>query len=132
VDTLLCGRLNAFITAQRELKDMRRRFDRAGHEYEVARERHLSLRQSAAPEELSRSQAELTTARNAFDRARYTLMSGLATENRFETVEAVADAMAAHRRYFQQVCDKGREGHEEGGEPQTLVQEVVGAQIAAE
>jgi hypothetical protein len=103
VDTLLCDRLNTFITAQRALKDTRRRFDRAAHEYEVAREKHLSLRRSAAPEELSRSQAELTTARNAFDHARYTLMSGLATENRFATVEAVADAMAAHRRYFQQV-----------------------------
>jgi hypothetical protein len=39
--------------------------------------------------QLARSSGELSAARGAFDAARYTLMSELATENRFEAVEAV-------------------------------------------
>ena len=58
VDSLLCARLGAFVAAQRELKDTRRRFDRAGHEYDVAREKHLSLRRSAAPEEVRDDESE--------------------------------------------------------------------------
>ncbi|XP_050899072.1 ADP-ribosylation factor GTPase-activating protein AGD1 isoform X2 [Lathyrus oleraceus] len=88
-----------------EVKEARKRFDKAALVYDQAREKFMSLRKSTKIDIATIVEEELKIARTSFEEARFSLVGALNNieiKKRFEFLEVVTGVMDAHLRYFQQ------------------------------
>ncbi|XP_028073182.1 ADP-ribosylation factor GTPase-activating protein AGD3-like isoform X3 [Camellia sinensis] len=88
-----------------DVKEARKRFDKANVIYDQAREKYLSLRKSSRLDIAAAIEEELHNSRSAFEQARFNLIGALAKveeKKRFEFLEVVSGAMDAHLHYFKQ------------------------------
>ncbi|KAH9329287.1 hypothetical protein KI387_001395 [Taxus chinensis] len=106
VEHMLNERLMQFVNIDlHDVKEVRKRFDKASLHYDQAREKYLSLRKSTKMDIVAESEEELRNARSAFEQARFNLVSTLSNieaKKKFEFLEAVSGSMDAHLRYFKQ------------------------------
>ncbi|CAB4310824.1 unnamed protein product [Prunus armeniaca] len=88
-----------------DVKEDRKRFDKASLVYDQAREKFLSLRKSTRMDIAASIEEELHNARSSFEQARFNLVTALSdieARKRFEFLESVSGVMDAHLRYFKQ------------------------------
>ncbi|EYU28467.1 hypothetical protein ABFS82_11G079500 [Erythranthe guttata] len=106
VENMLNERLLQFVNLDlHDVKEARKRFDKASLLYDQAREKFLALRKGTRSDVASLLEEELHHARSTFEQARFNLVTALSTveaKKRFEFLEAVSETMAAHLRYFKQ------------------------------
>lgn len=106
VEQILNERLIHFVNIDlHDVKEIRKRFDKASLHYDQAREKYLSLRKSTKVDIVAESEEELRHARSAFEQARFNLvttLSNIEAKKKFEFLEAVSGTMDAHLRYFKQ------------------------------
>ncbi|KAG7538848.1 Ankyrin repeat [Arabidopsis suecica] len=106
VEHMLNDRLLQFVNGDvHEVKEARKRFDKATITYDQAREKYLSLRKSTRLDVAATIEEDLHSARTTFEQARFHLVSALSNaeaKKRFEFLEAVSGTMDAHLRFFKQ------------------------------
>ncbi|XP_027360317.1 ADP-ribosylation factor GTPase-activating protein AGD1-like [Abrus precatorius] len=88
-----------------DVKEARRRFDKASLVHDQAREKFMSLRKSTRMDIAAVVEEEMHNARTAFEEARFNLVGALhnvEAKKRFEFLEAVTGVMDAHLRYYRQ------------------------------
>ncbi|XP_057542142.1 ADP-ribosylation factor GTPase-activating protein AGD3 isoform X2 [Amaranthus tricolor] len=106
VEHMLNDRLLQFVNIDlHEVKEARKRFDKASLTYDQAREKFLSLRKGTKSDVATVLEEELHQARTTFEQARFSLvttLSNIEAKKRFEFLEAVSGTMDAHLRYFKQ------------------------------
>ncbi|XP_010523475.1 PREDICTED: ADP-ribosylation factor GTPase-activating protein AGD1-like [Tarenaya hassleriana] len=106
VEHMLNDRLVHFVNVDiQDVKEARKRFDKASIIYDQAREKFLSLRKSTRLDVASVIEEELHNARMAFEQARFNLVSTLSNveaKKRFAFLEAVSGTMDAHLQFFKQ------------------------------
>ncbi|XP_031402971.1 ADP-ribosylation factor GTPase-activating protein AGD3 [Punica granatum] len=106
VEHMLNDRLLQFVNMDlHDVKEARKRFDKASLLYDQAREKFLSLRKGTKTDVAVVLEEELHNARSAFEQARFNLVTALSNveaKKRFEFLEAVSGTMDAHLRYFKQ------------------------------
>ncbi|KAK3228883.1 hypothetical protein Dsin_000764 [Dipteronia sinensis] len=106
VEHMLNDRLLQFVNFDLlEVKEARKRFDKASLLYDQAREKFLSLRKGTKTDVAAILEEELHNARSTFEQARFSLITALSNveaKKRFEFLEAVSGTMDAHLRYFKQ------------------------------
>ncbi|XP_038708108.1 ADP-ribosylation factor GTPase-activating protein AGD1 isoform X2 [Tripterygium wilfordii] len=109
VEHMLNDRLLQFVNDDlHDVKEARKRFDKASIIYDQAREKFLSLRKSTRMDVATVIEEELHHARSSFEQARFNLVSALSkveAKKRFEFLEAVGGMMDAHLRFFKQGYD---------------------------
>ncbi|KAL6601773.1 hypothetical protein ACP70R_006089 [Stipagrostis hirtigluma subsp. patula] len=106
VEHMLNDKLVQFVDIDlHEMKDARKRFDKASILYDQAREKYLSLKKGTRTDVATAVEDELHSARSSFEQARFNLVTALSNieaKKRFEFLEAVSGTMDAHLRYFKQ------------------------------
>ncbi|CAL5361760.1 unnamed protein product [Camellia sinensis] len=106
VEHMLNDRLLQFVNVDLpDVKEARKRFDKANAIYDQAREKYLSLRKSTRMDIAAAIEEELHNARLTFEQARFNLVGALAkveSKKRFELLEIVSGTMDAHLHYFKQ------------------------------
>uniref|UniRef100_A0A6V7QZE0 ADP-ribosylation factor GTPase-activating protein AGD3-like n=1 Tax=Ananas comosus var. bracteatus TaxID=296719 RepID=A0A6V7QZE0_ANACO len=106
IEHVLNDRLLEFVDIDlHDIKDIRKRFDKASIHYDQAREKYLSLRKGTKVDVTTVLEEELHSARSSFEQARFdlvTALSNIEAKKRFEFLEAVSGTMDAHLRYFKQ------------------------------
>lgn len=106
VEHMLNDRLMQFVNVDlQDVKEVRKRFDKATLHYDQVREKFMSLRKSTRMDIVSETEEDLRNARAAFDQARFNLVTALSNieaKKKFEFLEAVSGTMDAHLRYFKQ------------------------------
>ncbi|KAL6567921.1 ADP-ribosylation factor GTPase-activating protein agd3 [Orobanche gracilis] len=106
VEHMLNERLLQFVNLDlHDVKEARKRFDKASLLYDQAREKFLSLRKGTRSDVAAVLEEELHHARSTFEQERFNLVTALShveAKKRFDFLEAVSDTMAAHLRYFKQ------------------------------
>ncbi|XP_057949789.1 ADP-ribosylation factor GTPase-activating protein AGD3 [Malania oleifera] len=106
VEHMLNDRLLQFVNIDlHDVKEARKRFDKASLLYDQAREKFLSLRKGTKSDVATLLEEDLHNARSAFEQARFNLVTALSNveaKKRFEFLEAVSGTMDAHLRYFKQ------------------------------
>ncbi|KAK4754330.1 hypothetical protein SAY87_002434 [Trapa incisa] len=104
VEHVLVDRLMNFITVDlQEAKDSRRRFDKAMHVYDQAREKLVSLKKSTSDDIIAEVEEDLQNSKSAFDRSRFNLVNALMNveaKKKFEFLESLSAIMDAQLRYF--------------------------------
>ncbi|GJP51239.1 hypothetical protein CLOM_g10414 [Closterium sp. NIES-68] len=87
------------------LKEVRRRYDKAGRHYDQMRERYLSLKKGTKAEVAAEADEDMQTARMQFEQARFNLMTALSSaeaKKKHVFLESIGSAVHAHLRYFKQ------------------------------
>ncbi|KAG6495451.1 hypothetical protein ZIOFF_043275 [Zingiber officinale] len=118
VEHILNDRLLQFVEMDlHDVKEARKRFDKASILYDQAREKYLSLKKSTRAEVATVLEDvntaifctgvdfELYSARSSFEQARFNLVTAISNteaKKRYEFLEAVSGTMDAHLRYFKQ------------------------------
>ncbi|XP_057751676.1 ADP-ribosylation factor GTPase-activating protein AGD3-like isoform X2 [Arachis stenosperma] len=106
VEQMLTDRLQHIMNVDiHEVKEARKRFDKASAVYDQAREKFMSLKKSTKPDIATTMEEELQNARTSFEEARFNLvvaLNNIEAKKRFEFLEAITGIMDAHLRYFQQ------------------------------
>eukprot|EP00250_Pteridium_aquilinum_P033907 c6621_g1_i1 orf=479-1423(+) len=106
VEHMLSDRLIQFASIDlQDIKEVRRRFDKASLHYDQAREKFLSLRKGTRLDVVSEVEEDLRNARSTFEQARFNLVTALSNieaKKKFEFLESVSGTMDAHLRYFKQ------------------------------
>ncbi|XP_076897543.1 ADP-ribosylation factor GTPase-activating protein AGD1-like [Bidens hawaiensis] len=106
VEQTLSERLLRFTNVElQDIKEARKRFDKADAAYSQIRDKYLSLRKSTRSEVAYAMEEELYSARMTFEQARFSLvcaLSNVEAKKRFEYLESVGEAMDAHLHYFKQ------------------------------
>ncbi|KAG9152431.1 hypothetical protein Leryth_015841 [Lithospermum erythrorhizon] len=106
VEHMLNDRLIHFATVDiQDVKDARKRFDKANAAYDQAREKFMSLKKSTRIDLAAALEEELHSARSSFEQARFNLVGALCTveaKKRFEFLEAVGRTMDSHLCFFRQ------------------------------
>ncbi|XP_052185098.1 ADP-ribosylation factor GTPase-activating protein AGD3 [Diospyros lotus] len=106
VEHMLNDRLTQFVNIDlQDVKEARKRFDKASLLYDQAREKFLSLRKGTKNDVATALEEELHNTRSVFEQARFNLVTALSNveaKKRFEFLEAVSGTMDAHLRYFKQ------------------------------
>ncbi|XP_050221093.1 ADP-ribosylation factor GTPase-activating protein AGD1 isoform X2 [Mercurialis annua] len=106
VENILNDRLLQFVNVDlQDIKEARKRFDKAALIYDQARDKFLSLRKSTRMDIAASIEEELYNAKSSFELARFNLVSALSVveaKKRYEFLEAVSGTMDAHLRYFKQ------------------------------
>ncbi|KAM7483507.1 hypothetical protein LguiB_008090 [Lonicera macranthoides] len=106
VEQLLNDRLLHFTSIDlQDVKEARKRFDKANAIYDQVREKFLSLRKSTKTGVATAAEEELHNARTTFEQARFNLVGALSAveaKKRFELLEAVSGMMGAQLQYFKQ------------------------------
>ncbi|XP_027122773.2 ADP-ribosylation factor GTPase-activating protein AGD3-like isoform X1 [Coffea eugenioides] len=106
VEHILNDRLLHFANVDlQDVKEARKRFDKANVTYDQVREKYLSLRKSTKNDVAAALEEELHNSRSVFEQSRFNLVGALSTveaKKRFEFLDAVGSAMDAHLRYFKQ------------------------------
>ncbi|KAH6833386.1 ARF GTPase-activating protein [Perilla frutescens var. hirtella] len=116
VEPVLNDKLMHFANVDvQDIKDSRKRFDKATVIYDQVREKFLSLRKSARIDIASALEEELHNARSTFEQTRFNLVGALSAveaKKRFEFLEAIGNTMDAHLRYFKQVLACAQEARQ--------------------
>nr|XP_024395266.1 ADP-ribosylation factor GTPase-activating protein AGD3-like isoform X2 [Physcomitrium patens] len=109
VEHMLNDRLTQFVSTDlqdvKNVKELRKRFDKASLHYDQVREKFLSLKKDAKPEIVVGFEEDLRNAKSQFEQTRFNLMTALSNieaKKKFEFLEAVSGSMDAHLRYFKQ------------------------------
>ncbi|XP_047095100.1 ADP-ribosylation factor GTPase-activating protein AGD3-like isoform X2 [Lolium rigidum] len=106
VEHMLNDRLLNFVDVDlHDVKDARKRFDKASLVYDQVRERYLSLKKGTRADITIAIEEELHSARSSFEQARFNLVTAIShieAKKRFEFLEAVSATMDSHLRYFKQ------------------------------
>ncbi|KAL2543439.1 ADP-ribosylation factor GTPase-activating protein AGD3 [Abeliophyllum distichum] len=106
VEHMLNERLLQFVNLElHDVKEARKRFDKASLLNDQAREKFLSLRKGTRSDVAMVLEEELHNARSTFEQARFhlvTALSNVEAKKRFEFLEAVSETMTAHLHYFKQ------------------------------
>ncbi|XP_057518772.1 ADP-ribosylation factor GTPase-activating protein AGD3-like isoform X1 [Amaranthus tricolor] len=106
VENLLNVKLLQFVNVDlHDVKEARKRFDKAATMYDQAREKFLSLKKSARKDTVANVEEELHAARALYDQARFNLVTALSNveaKKHYEFLEAVSRSMDAHLHYFKQ------------------------------
>ncbi|KAI7727280.1 hypothetical protein M8C21_026941 [Ambrosia artemisiifolia] len=106
VENILNDRLLQFVNIDMlDVKEARKRFDKASLIYDQAREKFLSLKKGTKSDIAIVLEEDLHNARASFEQARFNLVTALSNveaKKRFEFLEAVSGTMDAHLRYFKQ------------------------------
>ncbi|KDP22542.1 hypothetical protein JCGZ_26373 [Jatropha curcas] len=106
IEHILNDRLLQFVSVDlQDIKEARKRFDKASLVYDQARDKFLSLKKSTKMDVATTIEEEQHNARSSFEQARFHLVSALSiveAKKRFEFLEAVSGTMDAHLRYFKQ------------------------------
>ncbi|KAI3785930.1 hypothetical protein L1987_45056 [Smallanthus sonchifolius] len=106
IEQTLSERLVRFTNVElQDIKEARKRFDKADTVYSQIRDKYLSLRKSTRTETAYAIEEELYSARMTFEQARFSLvcaLSNVEAKKRFEFLESVGEAMDAHLHYFKQ------------------------------
>ncbi|XP_049367591.1 ADP-ribosylation factor GTPase-activating protein AGD3-like [Solanum verrucosum] len=88
-----------------DVKEARKRFDKANVAYDQVREKFLSLRKSTRMDIAAAIEEELYNARLSFEQARFNLVGALSAveaKKKYEFLEAVGSMMDSHLRFFKQ------------------------------
>jgi Arf-GAP/coiled-coil/ANK repeat/PH domain-containing protein len=91
-----------------DVKDARKRFDKASLLYDQVRDKYLSLKKGTRADITTAIEDELHNARSSFEQARFNLVTSIShieAKKRFEFLEAVSSTMDSHLRYFKQGYD---------------------------
>lgn len=122
VEHLLIDRVMEFMVVDlQEAKESRRRFDKATHVYDQARERFMSLKKGTRPEVVAELEEDLQNSKSAFERCRFNLVNALhnvESKKKYEFLESVSAIMDAQLRYFKQ-------GHELLSQMEPFVHQVL-------
>ncbi|THU59712.1 hypothetical protein C4D60_Mb07t04930 [Musa balbisiana] len=106
VEHMLNDKLLQFVDIDlHDVKDARKRFDKASLLYDQAREKYLALKKGTKADITTTLEDELHIARSSFEQARFdlvTALSNIEAKKRYELLEAVTGIMEAHLRYFKQ------------------------------
>ncbi|ONK71157.1 uncharacterized protein A4U43_C04F5380 [Asparagus officinalis] len=106
VDHMLSDRVMQFLSTDlQNVKDSRRRFDKATQGYDQAREKFMSLKKGTRPDVVTELEEDLHNSKSAFERCRFNLVSALANieaKRKYEFLESISAVMDAHLRYFKQ------------------------------
>ncbi|KAL5220138.1 hypothetical protein ABZP36_024851 [Zizania latifolia] len=106
VEHMLNGRVLNFVDVDlHDVKDARKRFDKASLLYDQVRDKYLSLKKGTRADITTAIEDELHSARSSFEQARFNLVTALShieAKKRFEFLEAVSATMDSHLRYFKQ------------------------------
>ncbi|KAL5554486.1 hypothetical protein UlMin_041887 [Ulmus minor] len=104
VEHVLIDRLMNFMTGDlQEAKESRRRFDKAIHVYDQARERFVSLKKNTREDIVAELEEDLQNSKSAFEKSRFNLVNALMNieaKKKYEFLESVSAIMDAHLRYF--------------------------------
>ncbi|PON55872.1 Arf GTPase activating protein [Trema orientale] len=104
VEHVLIDRLTNFMTVDlQEAKESRRRFDKAIHVYDQARERFVSLKKNTRDDIVAELEEDLENSKSAFEKSRFNLVNALMNveaKKKYEFLESVSAIMDAHLRYF--------------------------------
>ncbi|GAB4860352.1 hypothetical protein Ancab_035511 [Ancistrocladus abbreviatus] len=116
VENLLSTKLLHFVNSDlHNVKEARKRFDKADVSYEQTREKYLSVKRSTRKETGATVEEELNAARSSYEQAWLNLVTALTnveTKKRFDFLEAVARMMDAHLHYFKQVLAYAQQSKE--------------------
>ncbi|OIT36440.1 PREDICTED: ADP-ribosylation factor GTPase-activating protein AGD3-like isoform X1 [Nicotiana attenuata] len=105
VEQILNDRLLHMASIDHQVKESRKRFDKADVAYDQVREKFLSLRKSTRMDIAAAIEEELYYARSAFEHTRFNLVGALSSveaKKKYEFLEAVSLTMDAHLQYFKQ------------------------------
>nr|GMD30941.1 ADP-ribosylation factor GTPase-activating protein AGD4-like isoform X1 [Ipomoea batatas] len=104
VEHVLVDRLAEFLTVGlQDVKESRRRFDKATTAYDQAREKFASLKKSARDDVITELEEDLHNSKSAFERSRFNLVNALMNveaKKKYEFLESFSAIMDAHLRYF--------------------------------
>lgn len=104
VEHVLIDRLMHFMTVDLEdAKESRRRFDKAVHAYDQAREKFVSLKKNAREDIVAELEEDLQNSKSAFERSRFNLVNALMNieaKKKYEFLESISAIMDGHLRYF--------------------------------
>jgi len=108
MEELLSGPLQRWQATLGDVKDLRKRLDKCGLEYDEQRTRYLGMRKKTKQEVLDKQAAELGTARREFDEARFCAARKLVVvdcRKRYEFLDALGSSMEAHMHFFRRGND---------------------------
>ncbi|KAH0695482.1 hypothetical protein KY285_022579 [Solanum tuberosum] len=104
VEHVLVDRVSQFLSVDlRDVKESRRRFDKAASTYDQARERFSSLKKNARDEVVTELEEELHNSKSTFERSRFNLVNAITNveaKKKYEFLESFSAIMDAHLRYF--------------------------------
>ncbi|VVA90828.1 unnamed protein product [Arabis nemorensis] len=104
VEHVLLERLTNFMTVDlQEAKESRRRFDKAVHSYDQAREKFVSLKKNTRGDIVAELEEDLENSKSAFEKSRFNLVNSLMTieaKKKYEFLESISSIMDSHLRYF--------------------------------
>ncbi|KAH0909740.1 hypothetical protein HID58_033061 [Brassica napus] len=104
VEHVLLERLTNFMTVDlQEAKESRRRFDKAVHSYDQAREKFVSLKKNTRGEIVAELEEDLENSKSAFEKSRFNLVNSLMTieaKKKYQFLESISAIMDSHLRYF--------------------------------
>ncbi|CAL9238018.1 unnamed protein product [Arabidopsis halleri] len=104
VEHVLLERLTNFMTVDlQEAKESRRRFDKAVHSYDQAREKFVSLKKNTRGDIVAELEEDLENSKSAFEKSRFNLVNSLMTieaKKKYEFLESISAIMDSHLRYF--------------------------------
>ncbi|XP_030960097.1 ADP-ribosylation factor GTPase-activating protein AGD4-like isoform X5 [Quercus lobata] len=104
VEHVLIDRLMHFMTVDLEdAKESRRRFDKAIHAYDQAREKFVSLKKNTREDIVAELEEDLQNSKSAFERSRFNLVNALMNieaKKKYEFLESISAIMDGHLRYF--------------------------------
>ncbi|CAF2087375.1 unnamed protein product [Brassica rapa] len=116
VEHILNDRLVQFVNVDvQEIKEARKRFDKASITYDQAREKFLSLRKSTRLDVAATIEEDLHSARAAFEQARFHLVSALSNaeaKKRFEFLEAGYELLQQMEPFINQVLSYAHQSRE--------------------
>ncbi|CAK9195534.1 unnamed protein product [Sphagnum jensenii] len=106
VEHMLNDRLTQFVSIDlQDVKEVRKRFDKASLHYDQVREKFLSLKKDAKVEVVSEAEEDLRNAKSQFEQARFNLVLTYAQQSReranYEQA-ALADRMQEYRQQMEQ------------------------------
>lgn len=104
VEHVLVERVSQFLSVDlRDVKESRRRFDKASSTYDQAREKFSSLKKNARNEVVTELEEELHNSKSTFERSRFNLVNAITNveaKKKYEFLESFSAIMDAHLRYF--------------------------------
>ncbi|KAK4373428.1 hypothetical protein RND71_008812 [Anisodus tanguticus] len=104
VEHVLVDRVSQFLSVDlRDVKESRRRLDKASSTYDQARERFASLKKNARDEVVTELEEDLHNSKSTFERSRFNLVNAITNveaKKKYEFLESFSAIMDAHLRYF--------------------------------
>ncbi|XP_019158371.1 PREDICTED: ADP-ribosylation factor GTPase-activating protein AGD4-like [Ipomoea nil] len=104
VEHVLVDRLTELLSVGlQDVKESRRRFDKATTAYDQAREKFASLKKSTRDDVITELEEDLHNSKSAFERSRFNLVNALMNveaRKKHEFLESFSAIMDAHLRYF--------------------------------